>query len=275
MNSTLKVWSRQSERWSNVGPPMRPSLSDIALMKSLAIDTLNDIKLNRYEVAVLGVTPEIIQIAWPGNTNLTAFDQSEEMIKKLWRPNQHIKSDVKLSTWQTLPLKDGDINLVIGDGCLTPLPSEEVYLDVLKELKRVLAAEGKIIMRCFVRDSEVKDIESIVQSVQLKKIENFGSLKWKIAMALVDPESSRVEIKKISQTFNQLFKDRQTLAKNNKWPIQTIDTIDIYESMSGHLTFPTLDRLLEIFEEFFVVDQVITLDYEMAKNCPTIVLKHK
>jgi ubiquinone/menaquinone biosynthesis C-methylase UbiE len=275
MNSTLKVWSRQSEKWSNVGPPMRPSLLDIALMEKLAIDILNDVNLNRYEVAVLGVTPEIIQMAWPLNAHLTAFDQSEEMIKKLWRPNQHIKSDVKMSRWQSLPLKDGDINLVIGDGCLTPLTSLEVYSDVLKELKRVLVTEGKVIMRCFVRDPKVQDIENIVQCVQLKKIENFGSLKWKIAMALVDPISSKVEIKKISETFNDLFKDRQALANNNKWPIETINTIDIYESMSGYLTFPTLNRLLEIFEEFFVVEQVTTLDYEMAKNCPTIVLKQK
>jgi predicted AAA+ superfamily ATPase len=156
-----------------------------------------------------------------------------------------------------------------------PVFSIDDYFDVLKEIKRVLANDGQCIMRCFVRNPEASDIEDIIKEVQLKKIKNFGSLKWKIAMALVDSKYCSVEIKKISQTFNKTFKERLKLVENNLWDIETIQTIDSYDAMPGHFTFPTLEKLLEIFEKFFVVDQVTTLDYEMAKNCPTIVLRQK
>ena len=71
-------WPRHARQWALVGPPLRPSPSDVAAVRA---------QLPRFGPAprglVLGVTPELIGAGWPATARLIAIERSAEVIAAL------------------------------------------------------------------------------------------------------------------------------------------------------------------------------------------------
>jgi SAM-dependent methyltransferase len=259
------VWDKYANQWQQVGAPLRPCEEDGQLMLSLVI-----LPANNARILLLGVTPELVQLAWPADACLEACDQSAEMIASLWRPHPCIVSAVQQNRWQSMCLPMQSVDVVIGDGATTTLADKQDYHQVFTELSRVLKPEGQIVMRCFVRPDIPEGLEEILTAALTAKIKNFGALKWRLAMALIPDNDFRIKVGDIFNKFNELFPDRDRLAKMAGWSRQMVDTIDAYQHQADGYTFPTLQQLIEICEPFFCLQEVRYAHYELAQRCPTL-----
>ena len=270
------LWSQQSERWKNVGSPTRPSQEDEQIFSDLILSYL-DLHLNtQKQVMVAGVTPELINnILWPSNVNLHAFDASAGMIQQNWSPPATLSAQVTQSDWRNLPLENSSIDLIIGDGIFTALGGDEKMIEVLKEFKRVLKKDGKIVFRNFIRPEKTEKTEKVVSDAKNGRITNFGSLKWRLAMSLIDENISIVQPKKIHETFVYYFVDRDALSQISGWSLEQIATIDSYKEMEALFYFPTIEALSTTFKQFFHIDETRQGSYELAECCPFISLKHQ
>lgn len=221
-------------------------------------------------IVILGVTPEVVQLSWPRSATLRAFDISADMIARVWQPNSRTQSHVAQSRWQALPIESNSVDAVVGDGCLTALQGIAECKDVLSEVARVLKPAGSLVIRCFIRPTTTESLEEIVADVAEKKIRHFGTLKWRLAMALCHGDNATVRPKDISGTFNSLFPDRQTLHYATDWPLETIGTIDSYDGMEGYFTFMTRTQLEDTISPFFRIKTIKQGGYELSERCPTI-----
>lgn len=265
------VWQSHSAQWSLVGAPLRPSPCDGSLMLELLATTFAR-RPTGCAIAVLGVTPEVVQLAWPAGTRLHAFDCSEEMLAAVWAPNARVHSSVTQAYWQALPLPAGQFDAVVGDGALNALPSFADYRAVLQELWRVTSPEAHLVLRCFVRPQLPDLLLSLKQAVRAGTIGSFHVLKWRLAMMLSDKTDGAVMVGSVYEMFEREF-DRHELALTTGWPSQVIDTIDAYRAKPTVYTFPTFSQLAAIGEGLWAVEQVATASYELASACPTLRFK--
>jgi len=272
--SKKSLWSKQSEKWKNVGSPTRPCFEDETIFTNLAF--VNLISNETKKVVVAGVTPELINnIKWPSNVELEAFDISLDMIKQNWNPPSSLCAKVNQCDWRKLPLDDNSVDLIIGDGIFTALGSVKKMLEVLTEFKRILNSNGKIVLRNFTRPENKEELSNIRLDANKGNIENFGTLKWRLATALTNQETSIVTPKEIHSTFEKLFPDRKDLSLNSGWSLDQIATIDSYEEMTSSFYFPTNDEITKIFNNIFDIYEINQGSYEWSKYCPFITLNKK
>ena len=270
-NQKSAVWQKHSTHWSRVGAPLRPTEEDGCLMFELATPVLAGV--HDAQIMVMGVTPEVVQLPWPRGAQLQAFDCSEAMIASIWRPHAEISSAVQCARWQQLPLQNGAMDLIVGDGATTQFAGLVDYQEVFSELARVLKPGGALIMRCFLRQQSSDELDAIKRSALAGEIASFGTLKWRIAMALVGQRSGfGIRVTEIFAAFESLFPDRDQLSRQAAWPREDIDTIDAYRGAEACYTFPTLAELLQIIAPWFELAAVRHGTYELADCCPTIAL---
>jgi hypothetical protein len=112
-------WGKASRQWSLVGSPLRPDASDVAFAEAAIAERFR--ATGRPPRAVLlGVTPELAACRWPAGTRLTAVDNSRAMIDALWpAPGVPDGAQVLCADWRAMPIADGSIDVVVGDGCYT------------------------------------------------------------------------------------------------------------------------------------------------------------
>lgn len=270
----VAVWGQHAGQWSRVGPPLKPADEDTALTLSM-LQPLFAENPDQCRIAVLGVTPELVQMPWPAQVQLDAFDHSADMIARVWRAHPAVRSQVHEADWRALPLEAGSLDGAVGDGCLNTLPTLDQYSRVLQELHRVLAAHGKMVLRCFIRPDKAETVPAIVDAVMAGQVGSFHALKWRLAMALADVGGGPVAVADIHQAFDTSFPSRAALSDKTGWPLEQIDTIDAYQGSPTHYTFPTLDQLRKQCQPWFDVMQIAHGNYELADRCPTLAFARK
>ena len=265
------MWRKQSRQWQHVGAPLRPTEEDQHLLFSVSAPVLNCVSPR---LMVMGVTPEVVNLPWPADAHLTAVDRCEQMIARVWQPHKEIPSSVECADWHRLPFEDKRFQLLIGDGCTTQFTGENDYLEIFAELSRVLDDDGQLTMRCFVRPEIPELLDAVVVAAHSAEISNFGSLKWRLAMALVGRSGNMaIPVTRITEVFDSLFPDRDLLAREANWAREEIDTIDAYRDNSVCYTFPTLAELEIILKPYFRVENVCSASYELASQCPILSLR--
>ena len=274
MSQNLKttVWDKHSNQWGRIGSPCRPTEEDGQLLLQMATPSLRD-RADAANVVVMGVTPEIVQLAWPAQVRLQAFDHSPEMIASVWRPHPNLSSNVQQVRWQNMPLADHSIDCIVGDGSLTVIDSLEGYPEILVELARVLEPEGSLVLRCFVSPDQPERVEDIAADALSGSIKSFHALKWRVAMAMCAEREFSVRLMDISAAINKLFPDRNLLVERAGWLRESIDTMGAFDGVESCITFPTLSALTEISAPCIELVDLQYGRYEMAECCPTICFK--
>lgn len=267
------IWSEQASIKHRGGFPLRPPPDVVNIMNEL-IRPVFEKKEQCYQAVLLGVTPELVNLAWPSNVRLQAFDQSLEVISALWQANPNITSFVQQASWQDMPIESSSIDVIVGDGCTTQLPNTLAYRTLFSELRRVLASDGSICMRCFIRPDFTESLDSIVEDLYAGQIKYFGSLKWRIAMASVPQQGSfSIKLQAIHAMFDYFFGDRIVLANATGWSPEMINTIDLYKNMTAEYSFPNLSQLTELIAPYFKIVDVRYGEYELSDRCPIITLQ--
>lgn len=264
--NNAQLWSQQSAQWSHVGSPQRPCLEDVAIFSQL-LATLNP-QTSQPLACILGVTPELTQMDWPAQWQTIAVDNSQAMIKQLWRPHPSIPASVVTSDWRCFSFVNAQVDLIIGDGITTAMGDIDACTSAFREFRRILKPSGRLILRCFTRPAQVSTLADIQSAVQTQSMTSFGVLKWRLAMALADETSHSIAPAKVLQTFNALFPDRHRLAEQLGCAVEVVNTIDAYQTQAASLIFLTEEALLAQLSPDFSLEQRIQPSYPLGECCP-------
>ncbi len=252
-------WSRFPDIYTRFKAPLLPSESDVASVRAA-------IAGSQTEVVLLGVTPALASLG----DRLTAFDGSPEAVAKIW-PGDSDGRRAVVADWRDLPLANGSVDAVIGDGSLNAIG--DGLPDLLSEIARVLRPSGRAAIRAFCSPEEPETLEVLRRSVIDGELTNFGAYKWRVAMLLAARRSDwAVPVSAILDAVNVMFADRGALARLTGWTQDDFDTLDCYEGAAHHYVFPPLGRLLGMAKPLFSKTAVLANGpYPLSERCPTVV----
>jgi SAM-dependent methyltransferase len=252
-------WKSFADFYSRLGPPLTPSPSDAEAIRQA-------LPAKAGQILLLGVTPQLSRLG----SDIVAVDNSPKMLAQVWPGDSEGRRAI-LGDWTALPFPDQAFSAAIGDAPLNAAPFHAEQ--VVAEVARVLAPDGRFIFRAFCSPAESESLETIAEDVWKSRAGNLHSLKWRIAMSLAASRPRAiVAVADILAAFDSLFPDRSTLARMTGWPAEEIATLDAYVGADHSLGFPTLKDMLELvgtrFSEVSVIDGI---GYPLAECSPTIV----
>lgn len=274
-NQVLKThWVKPPVWWDLLGSPLRPSDEDLTFLRQTVLTQLPtqpDLK----NVVILGVTPEIALLPWPETTEVLAIDSSPTMIRTVWPDSQVKRGEAICGSWQHLPIPDDSCDLVMGDGCFTLLDYPNGYERVLSEVLRVLRPDGLLSMRFFLNSSQREDVQTVIEDLKAKSIDNFHVFKFRLAMALQDSLETGVPIKQVWQTWKHEFPQPEQLFEELGWPMNLLETMNMYENSPSTYSFPSLAEIRSLFSKMFTEENCYFPNYEFGDRCPTILFRAK
>lgn len=259
------IWIAQARQWARIGPPLKPSRADIALIEELVRS------LTKPRALLLGVTPEIATLAWPAGTALVAVDRSEGMIATVW-PAQGIPEGAKAicADWCAMPLEDASIDIAVGDGSLNALSSSAQYEPFTRELRRVLdgsGGPGLVHLRVFVSPAVRESLEDVAADLRAGGIRSFHALKWRVAMAVPTTLERGTVLDEVWRAFRSICPDDDAVAAQIGCDRATVETIHTYRGSPAAYTFPTLAEIRAAFASRFVEESIVTPSYELGDRC--------
>jgi len=253
-------WNDYQSRWHLLEPPLRPH-QDV-------IDTIVDaVGPRTSNVLLLGVTPELVERF----INLTALDKSQEMIEALWHPSASTQV-VREANWLDMDDRIGKFSAAVGDCSLNALQTPGEIDAVVGIVRARLLDGGVFACRVFERpETPIKD-EDLQVSLDTGSHGNFHAFKWQIAMSLAERSGPSVKVIDILAHFDRLFPDRADVSEKTGWPMDVINTIDVYEHSSMSLVFPSRKEFEQYFSRSFKqVDWLAGGTYDLSERCPIVV----
>ncbi len=272
-NSTIRahtngeLWERQVAAWNRLGPPLRPSAEDLAGYEA-AVEAWSR-QHGTPRGLVLGATPELARLPWPGGANVLAVDRSPEMIRHIWPGHPAPGQGGLCGDWLNLPLPDHSRDLVLGDGPFTQLDYPKGYRRVARSIRRVLARNGRVVIRFFIRPDVKEPPEGVLTDLWNGRIQSFHSFKLRLAMSLQEHVEQGVELQAIWGYWAEAANPRD-LASRLGWTPEVISTMENYRGLAVRYTFPTLDQLRHVFEPEFAISKCHWPRYDLGERCPTL-----
>lgn len=260
-------WNNQAKMWALLGPPLKPSFIDIEKCTTW-INEKNLMHKKSLKVLVLGVTPELVNIAWPEDTTLYALDNNISMIESILPTHTKTLKPIPLAgNWLKIPLSSSSIDIVIGDGCYSSL-AKNYYGMMSSEIVRTLKSDGILIMRFFMRPEKNESLVDIRNDLMTKRINNFHIFKLRLAMALHESLEQGVCLKQVWDNWDLHF--RNTVHESSEWEDLIIRTIDNYKNTDIFYTFPTLKELRKELCRYFSESEIFIPEYQLGERCPTL-----
>jgi SAM-dependent methyltransferase len=208
-----------------------------------------------------------------GNSRFIAVDKSAAMTRTWWQPRSGSRDEALLADWRSVPIESASIDIVLADGSLCLVPFPDGCREILVEMQRLLRPGGRWIMRCFARPEQRETCARVFQELDDGLIGSFHILKWRLAMALQNDSESGIAIGRIFEEVANRFEQLDDLAACCGWPLEEVRTLEAYRGVSTRYFFPTLSEHVGVLEEEgFVVERMVTPDYELGDRCPTLVL---
>lgn len=272
--SATDPWPSHARQWSRIGSPLRPVAEDV----SVALRELGAWREEHGDRApralLLGVTPELATMAWPPGTSLVAVDRSEPMIATVL-PEEGAPQGTRAvcADWRALPLADGSIDVVVGDGCFSVFAFPDEVRAFSAEVRRVMANGARFVVRVFAAPEERESLDTIARELRAGVIGSFHALKWRLAMAVQSSPERGAVLADVHAACAELAPILAGLASTPGFELDATRTIEAYRGSSVAYTFPTLARLAAVLEDFFEVTASLGKSYELGERCPTLVLR--
>ncbi len=260
-------FSRLAPKWSHVGPPLRPSADDTAVVER-AVAGLGPAA----QAVVLGLTPEIIGCAWPGDVKLSAVDHSPAMIQALWPPAKGpADSQVIRADWRMMPIPSETIDLVAGDGCYVVQTYPEGFDALTHEVRRVLRPSGRFVIRVFLRPDRPEPLAAIARALALGEIGSVHALKLRLLAALHGASGPGTCLDDVWQTWKSMPSLPTALSQNRGWTPEEMVGIESYRDMQARYFLPTLAEFRQSLSSAMLEVECAWGRHELADRCPTLV----
>jgi hypothetical protein len=266
-------WTAYAERFQLVGAPLRPGASDVAHLRD-AVSRHARPDMVSGPALLLGVTPEIADIAWEPPRQLLAVDQSAGMIKAIW-PGDTARRRALVGDWLTLaPTNVGaGFELVIGDGVLSLFEYPTGYAALGEALSRLLRPGGLLALRLFCRAEPSETVSDVMQALWAGRIGNFHAFKWRLAMALQGDATRGVRLADIWSGFVEQAGSVQALAQRTGFPEPEVSTIEGYRGVQDRYSFSTQREVVDVLAPHFELLETWHGRYELGERCPHLTLR--
>lgn len=258
-DETLRDFHR---RWALLSSPQRPPPAVVGAFRALMA--------GREGLALqLGVTPEIAILPERG----IAIDWNPQMIAIAWPGGGSWRRPV-IADWKALPIRNGGVDVVFGDGSLTMLRWPDQYRLVLERLSAIVRPGGRAVLRCFVTPDAGETVEALCADAWQGRGGTFPAFKMRFNMAVgVDAGEMNPTSDLIHRSFTERFPDRDALADATGWTLEDIAEIDPYRGSAFIHSYPTRDAIMATLPPGLRAARFIeTGGYELAERCPLLVL---
>ncbi len=263
-------WDLLAGQFQHQHPPLRPCSEDIRIYEHAMQPGQSEPPRSRTRALLLGVTPEIVGLAWPAGTDLLAAEKSQPMIDRFWPGNLPGRRQVVRENWFNLKLEDHSLDLVVGDGVLTSLNYPDQYCQLARLISRWLKPEGRLILRVFARPPKPDSWTEILADLKAARISKFDILKWRLAMVLQKDIREGVVLNEVYRAWATLEREHALLLSQAGWPRATMDTIKLYDGRMERYTFPTVEELDEAFLPVLQRVSWVEPGYDFGHCCPIV-----
>lgn len=260
----MTTWSTHARQWSLLGPPLRPSAEDTAFVETVVGAT------RPRRALVLGVTPETVRALARSGTRSVAVDVSADMIANVWPPSPG--AEALRGDWRALPLEDGSVDLVTGDGATTLLADRDDDGSLFREARRVLSDGGRLVLRVFVQGTPRETPEQVVGALVAGRIRGFHAFKWRLNASIAS-SAGVVRLGDVWSAWAALVPDAGELLRRLGWSAELLRTIDVYRGSDERYSYPVEEELIAEAGEGFVLESRHVGAYELAERCPTLVFR--
>ena len=266
-------WKRLARQWNALGPPLRPSAPDVAVVQQL-IDRELAPASARATALILGVTPELATLHWPDSVRVIAADRGLDMIRTIWPAAAVAPSSRAVhALWTHLPVRAGVIDFICGDGCNPSLTVPDESRRWLHELHRALRRGGLLVLRLFLRPETAVSPASLVAAAMRGEISSFHGFKIRLAMSLQRDPATGVRLGDVWEAWSRLVPDRASFAHASGWAAETIATIDNYRDAQASYAFASLEEWRGMVPTALEEIECLIPAYEEGASFPTLVYR--
>jgi SAM-dependent methyltransferase len=253
-------WAGLERRIARMGPPQVPG-PELAAQVAGLCDGCHG------TTVLLGVTPAYAGLGDP----LLALDASSDMIAAVW-PGDDARRRASVADWTALPVPDGSVAQVLGDGSLNVLPDRAVMRAVLAEVRRCLAPGGKAVIRVFLRRDPEASVDDVLQAARDGRFESLNVLRWRLAAALATGPAHEVLVSDILLAAERLG-DLETFAKARQMVPEQAEHFLAYRGLGLRYVFPDRKAVVEDAGQVGLgCGWVSTKGYPGAEDCALAVL---
>jgi len=246
-----------NKSWNNIGPPLRPTFQVANQIRNLSVDG---------NTLLLGVTPEF----HPLYDNLTAVDSNPLMLERVWPGDIGYKKAI-VADWTSMKWSPSTFDNIIGDGGLTMLGDLDTIKTFVHQCTVWLRPNGMFIHRLFERPKFPISYSELEYETLAATGINWHGFKWKIAYHIAEIHDGYVALAEVRDLFNKLAPNRSMLSTTTGWPIEEINTIDLYENIDTVTFLPNRKQWSSVIDCVFVD----TTGYSLAETCPLMIWKKK
>jgi len=262
-------WTRHAAHWGRVGSPLRPVDEDACLYWRAITSNVEEPDLAAARVLLLGVTPELTSLPWPGGSRLLACDSSLDMLQSIWPLGRFpgAAAGALNANWLALPLAAGACTLVVGDGSLSVFERVDDCRRCAQELHRVLQPDGCLVLRLFCQPQTPESPEQVLADLRRGRVGNFHAFKWRLVMAMhASDENARLA--DIWARWESEFPDPAKAAALAGWPVDAVRTLEAYRNASARYSFFTLAEVRSMLAKEFEFLGAAWPRYELGERCP-------
>lgn len=252
-------WQKYHAAWSKLEAPLRPNAETLGKIRELTGKVAGPVLL-------LGVTPELAR----SFDQVLAVDKNKAMIDNVWPGNSEMKQ-ARHADWLDLEGPKEHFAAVVGDGSLNAVTTLREIRQLLECVIDLLAPGGKFACRLYERPVKAFTEDHLRQMGSRPATLNFHAFKWQLAMHLAETAGASMPVVLIRERFNDLFPDRDRLARDTGWPRDIIDMIDIYKGSPTIYTFPSRREFLNVLPKGISHARFEACGtYDLAECCPML-----
>ncbi|MGE0006832.1 MAG: class I SAM-dependent methyltransferase [Parvibaculaceae bacterium] len=254
-------WQKYHAAWSKLEAPLRPNAETLG--------RIHELTGGAGPALLLGVTPELARAFDP----VLGVDKNKAMIDHVW-PGDTATRKALHADWLDLDEPKGHFAAVVGDGSLNAVTTlREVGL-VLTRVVDLMAPGGRFACRLYERPQQPFTEDHLREAGSRRATLNFHAFKWQLAMHLADRVGASMPVVLIRERFNELFPDRDRLARDTGWSRDIIDMIDIYRGSPAIYVFPDRREFLDALPKGVCdVRFAPSGSYDLAECCPMLTFR--
>lgn len=264
-------WDAHAARWQLIGAPLRPAAPDLHYLRA-SVARLAASAPSPRSALLLGVTPEIAELAWESPYQLLAVDKSEGMVKAVW-PGDTPTRRAMVGDWLSLDLPEAPFDLVVGDGVFSLFDFPQGYARLARALSDVVKPGGLLSLRLFCRREPSESVADVLEALSAGTIGNFHVLKWRLAMALQGDATRGVRLDDIWGTFRERVGSVAELASRLGWPEPIVGTIEGYRGVRERYSFSTEREVADALAAGFELVETWRPSYELGERCPHLTFR--
>jgi len=265
-------WKSHAIRWDLIGPPLRPSPDELAVVAAIVSELMAQVGNRGLDALILGVTPEYARFPWPPKSNLIALDRCESMIRHVWTGSMAESERVLQGDWLALDTSLGPFDLVLGDGVLSQLAYPVDYERFCHTMRGVTRPGGRWALRLFARTGEPEAPERVLDDLRAGRLTNINEFKLRLGMALCDAgDADDVGVSEMWRFWHEAC--RRDASLRNCWSTELQSTIENYREGTARYSFPHLEPVLDVLRRSATIREVEFPSYGLRDRCPMVILE--